>query len=289
LDVEDDDLVDDLQGFGLSIFRHERFAQRIQERDPIIGATCEVELLGQQLLKSRADLLGCSAFSRIRSSMKITASHAGAWIPGRSGNSQFPSAAFPAQPHIQFDQLLADNLIVGTKGADLSRNAHRLTPVKALQIDIGHTMQDGGVPIPTGVSLLDGMQRGGIGLARHIQLSETVVDIRQVKIFLDGFIDLTAGCELIDQECAGSDIHRCEVDDPPEQPRGLTDFTAHAVRMRYNTELGDGILGAPLLDEQVSHQGVQRQISGSAAEGIERLVHGNAHQALAGVFVDAIH
>ena len=63
------------------------------------------------------------------------------------------------------------------------------------------------VPIAAGISLLDDAQGGGVGLARHIQLGQTVIDGGQFEIFVDGFVDLTARHQLIDQAVAGAHVH----------------------------------------------------------------------------------
>ena len=108
---------------------------------------------------------------------------------------------------IQLNDLLAGGVVVRRKRTDLFEDAQSLFPVEALHVDIRHALEDVSVPIAAGIPLLDDAQGGGVGFACHIQLSQTVIDGGQFKIFVDGFVDLTARHQLIDQAVAGAHVH----------------------------------------------------------------------------------
>ena len=103
---------------------------------------------------------------------------------------------------VKFNQLFARSFIFRGEGADLFVDAQGLFPVQSLQVDIGHALQDVGVPVAVGAAVLNHTQGGGVGFACHVQFCEAIVDGGQFKIFLHGIIDLSTGYKLFDQAVA---------------------------------------------------------------------------------------
>ena len=94
--------------------------------------------------------------------------------------------------------------------------------------------------------------------------------------------------QLINQARTSGKIHGRQLNHAAQKLAGLVHFTAHAVGMGHNGELGDGIRNRAFLDEQLAHEGVQRQVGRRVLDGIEGLVHGGAQASGASQLVDAI-
>ncbi len=194
-----------------------------------------------------------------------------------------------AQADVQVHQALAYLHIVRLEGAKLFEDAYCLPPVKALHVDVGHALEQFDIPGAVGAALLGKTQRRGVGLARHVEFGETVVDVGQVEVFPDGFVHQTAGGELVDQPCTHRQVHWRDLHDAPQDGHRLGSFTAHAVGLGHDRVLGNGFRGAAFLDQQVTYQGMQGQIGGSEPQGLEGLVHGGAQVPVARQRTDTSH